>query len=139
VIPLFQFDVIGRRSEDKLDGILKVMKEKSFSQFPVFDDNGKVIEIINTNTITRWLGKNIVNNEIITENPKICQLFDDIEFSKNYLFIKRDLDIYSAYNLFVKHIEQHSRNLDVLFITATGRENEKLLGLITIEDIAGQF
>jgi CBS domain-containing protein len=115
------------------------MKEKSFSQFPVFDDNGKVIEIINTNTITRWLGKNIVNNEIITENPKICQLFDDIEFSKNYLFIKRDLDIYSAYNLFVKHIEQHSRNLDVLFITATGRENEKLLGLITIEDIAGQF
>lgn len=139
VIPLFQFKVIGGNTNDKLDGILKIMKEMSFSQFPVFDSNGCVIEIINTNTISRWLGRNIVNDEIMVENPKLEELLDDIEFKKNYKFIARDCDIYNAYNLFIKQIEQKNRNLDAIFITNSGNENEKLLGLIVIEDIAAQI
>lgn len=136
VIPLFQFEVIGRNNNDKLDSMLKIMKEKSYSQFPVFDLNNKVIEIINTNTISRWLGRNIVNNDIIVENPMIQELLEDIEFKKNYKFIACDADIYTAYKLFIKQIEQENRNLDAIFITKSGRDDEKLLGLITIEDIA---
>jgi predicted transcriptional regulator len=139
VIPLFQCEVIGRKKSDRLDSILKTMKESSFSQFPVFDENGKMIEIINTNTITRWLGRNISNDEIITENPKIEDLLQDIEFKKNYMFISRNCDIYKAYSFFVRQIEQNSRNLDALLITNSGNENEKLLGIITIEDIASKI
>lgn len=139
IIPLFQFEVVGRNKNDKLDGILKVMKEMSFSQFPVYDDNNRVIEIINTNTISRWIGRNIVNNEIIVENPKIQELLDDIEFKNNYRFIARNTDIYTAHSMFINQIEQKNRNLDAIFITNSGRQDEKLLGLITIEDIASQI
>lgn len=139
VIPQFQFEIIGRHSNDKLDEILKIMKEMSFSQFPVFDDNNKVIEIINTNTISRWVGRNIVNDEIIVENPKIKELLNDIEYKKNYKFISRDANIYTAYSLFINQIEKEKRNLDVIFITNSGREEEKLLGLITIEDITAHI
>lgn len=139
VIPLFQFDVIGVKPDDKLDGMLKIMKEKSFSQFPIFDEHGNIIEVINTNTISRWLGRNIIDNEIIVENPKVRGLITDIEFPKNFRFISRNTDIYTAYRLFINQIEQEKRNLDALFITSSGRNGEKLLGLITIEDIAGHI
>lgn len=136
VIPEFQFQVIGRKVSDKLDGILKIMKEKSFSQFPVFDDKDFVIEIINTNTISRWLARQIVNDEIMVENPKIQELLEDIEFKRNFSFVSRNSNIYTVHKLFIDQIEERNRNLDVVFITNSGKENEKLLGLITIEDIA---
>lgn len=136
VIPTFQFEVIGAHKNEKLDKVLKIMREMSFSQFPVFDDNNSIIELINTNTISRWLGKNIINDEIITENPKVSELISEIEFKNNYKFISRDCNIYNAYNFFIQQIENSNRNLDVLFITNSGSPDEKLLGLITIEDIA---
>lgn len=135
VSQLFQFIVIGRDKNEKLDGILKEMKTLSFSQFPVFE-NGKVIEIINTNTIARWLGRNIVENEIIVENPTIEELLIDIEFKKNYKFISRNEDIHTAFSIFMSNIEQKKCNLDAIFITDSGKEDEKLLGLITIADIS---
>ncbi|UMQ43223.1 CBS domain-containing protein [Chryseobacterium sp. Y16C] len=138
VIPLFSFEVIGANENERLDKILNLMREKSFSQFPVFDEGGMVAELINTNTISRWLGKNINQNEIMVENPIIKELIVDIEFKKNFKFISRDCDIYTAYDLFIDQINIHKRNLDVLFITNSGSENEKLLGLITIEDIANK-
>lgn len=138
VIPLFSFKVIGATENEKLDNILSIMREQSFSQFPILDAHGNVIELINTNTISRWLGRNI-QNEIIVENPTIKKLISEIEFKKNYKFISRNCDIYTAYNLFINQINNHKRNLDVLFITNSGSEKEKLLGLITIEDIADKI
>lgn len=125
VIPTFQFEVIGAHKNEKLDKVLKIMREMSFSQFPVFDDNNSIIELINTNTISRWLGKNIINDEIITENPKVSELISEIEFKNNYKFISRDCNIYTAYNFFIQQIENSNRNLDVLFITNSGSPNEK--------------
>ncbi|WP_312297869.1 hypothetical protein [Chryseobacterium sp.] len=74
----------------------------------------------------------------MVQNPIIKELIADIEFKKNFKFISRDCDIYTAYDLFIDQINIHKRNLDVLFITNSGSENEKLLGLITIEDIANK-
>ncbi|AJH14520.1 CBS domain-containing protein [Myroides profundi] len=136
VIPNFQFKVEGTTEEETIDRILKVMKDRSFSQFPVFDKDGYVIELINTNTISRWLADNIINGEIVIESPKAKDLLGSIEFEKNYKFISRNCDIYTAYQYFIDQIEKTKRNLDVLFITENGEEKEKPLGLITIEDIA---
>ena len=134
VYPKFHCDIVGAKKDDKLDGVLKEMREKSLSQIPVFD-NGKVIEVVNTNTISRWLGRNMDNESIVQENPTIGELFEDIEFEKNYKFIAKNCDIYSAHNHFIEQLEKHNRNLDALFITQTGKENETILGIITVADI----
>ena len=76
VLPEFQREVIGADKSEKLDEVLKKMREKSLSQIPIFD-NGQVIEIINTNTISRWLGRNINEEGIMEENPVISVLFED--------------------------------------------------------------
>ncbi|MCI0922525.1 CBS domain-containing protein [Sphingobacterium rhinopitheci] len=136
VIPEFQFEVLGAKEDDDLLPILKTMRENSFSQFPIFNEQGVVIELINTNTISRWLANQTEDNDIVIENPKVLDLIIEVEFKQNYRFISRSTNIYEAYNLFIQQIIKKKRNLDVLFITHSGCKSEKLLGLITIEDIA---
>jgi predicted transcriptional regulator len=136
VIPKFQGEVLGAQGNDYINDILLEMEHKSFSQFPVFE-NGKVVELITTNTISRWLSKKLEKNgTIIIDEVKIKDLIPFIEFKLNYKFISRDTNVYEAYDYFVKHIYKDKRNLDVLFITNAGSNSGKLLGLITIEDIA---
>lgn len=136
VIPTFAFEVLGAKEDDNVNHILVEMKNRSFSQFPVYDLNNHVIEIINTNTISRWISERLEENgTVLIENIKVKDLIQEIEFSKNYEFISRDTSVYEAYNLFLNHILTKGRNLDVLFITDSGTNSEKLLGLITIEDI----
>lgn len=137
VIPTFQFPVLGAKEEEYINDIILEMKRKSFSQFPVFDVNGEVCELINNNTISRWLaGKLEENGTIVIENVKVKDFISEIEFKNNYKFVSKNTSIYEAYDLFINQINVKRRNLDVLFITETGKSKSKLLGLITIEDIA---
>lgn len=137
VIPEFQFDVLGAYEEDYINDILKSMKQHSFSQFPVLDSDGSVIELINNNTISRWLASEVgEKGTIIIDDVRVKELVSEIEFKNNYKFISRDTSIYEAYYLFINHINEKGRNLDVLFITHNGKETEKLLGLVTISDLA---
>lgn len=137
VIPEFQFKVLGAQKNDYINGILKEMKNNSFSQFPVFDENGCVCELINTNTISRWLSSQLEENgTIMIDNVRVVDLIPEIEFKNNYKFVSKGTSIYEAYDLFIKQINTKRRNLDVLFISENGTTHETLLGLITIEDIA---
>lgn len=137
VIPAFQFNVLGAKKNDFVNEIFSNMRNNSFSQFPVFDENNNVCELINNNTISRWLSTQLEENgTIITENVIVEDLIPEIEFKYNYKFISRNTSIYEAYDLFLNQIKNKKRNLDVLFITNSGNVNESLLGLVTIEDIA---
>lgn len=140
VIPTFQFEVLGAKEEDFINDILIEMKKRSFSQFPVFNEKENVVELINTNTISRWLSDNMEENgTIVTENVKVKDLIPLIEFKKNYKFISSKVSVYEAYDMFLNQIINKQRNLDVLFITKSGDTNEELLGLVTIEDIAPEI
>ncbi|WP_282054528.1 CBS domain-containing protein [Maribacter luteus] len=139
VIPEFQFRVLGAKQEDFINEILIEMKKHSFSQFPVYNENGSVCELINNNTISRWLSSQLEENgTIIIDNVKIKDLLPEIEFKKNYKFISRNTSIFEAYDLFIKQINEKHKSLDVLFVTHSGSPIEKILGLITIEDIANK-
>ncbi|KFF03274.1 CBS domain-containing protein [Flavobacterium reichenbachii] len=140
VLPRFQFDVLGALEDDYINDILMKMNQNSFSQFPVYNTTGSIIELINTNTVSRWLSSNLeMEGTIMTEKTKIKNLIPFIEFKSNYKFISRNTSVYEAYSLFIDQILEKKRNLDVLFITQNGRENESLLGLVTIEDIAPEI
>ncbi|MCR1025774.1 CBS domain-containing protein [Cellulophaga baltica] len=139
VYPKFSFQVLGAKKEDYINDILVEMRNKSFSQFPVLDDENRVIELINNNTISRWLSSNILDNQIVTDKVQIKDFLNDVEFKKNYKFVSKETTIYEAFDLFIDQINKAGRNLDVLFMTHNGKEEEKLLGLITIEDIAAMI
>lgn len=136
VFPKFKFDVLGAENKDYLNLILQKMQEKSFSQFPIYENN-IVKELINTNTISRWIFSKLEENgDIICVQSKVSDLIEHIEFKNNYKFISKKTNVFEAFDKFKKQIKNEKRNLDVLFITENGNPHEKVEGLITIEDIA---
>lgn len=138
VIPTFHNDdIAGAHKEDYINNILIKMREHSFSQFPVYDESDNVIEVISTNTIARWIANILTDKgEILIDEAKVKDFIEEIEFKQNYKFIQRNATVYDAYYLFIDEIKKNKRNLEVLFITESGKPTEKLLGMITIEDIA---
>ena len=55
VIPTFQFEIFTVTPKTPLIDLLQEMKTQNFSQAPILDIDGNVIEVISTNTISRWL------------------------------------------------------------------------------------
>lgn len=140
VIPTFQMDIIGAKEDEFINDILKSIRDYSFSQFPVFNDANEVIEVINTNTIARWVANKLTEDGGgLIVDAKVKDFIDDIEFEYNYKFMPRNATIYDAYYHFIDTIKEKKHNLDVLFITHSGKPTEKLLGMITIEDIAKEM
>lgn len=136
VFPKFRINVLGAEKDDRINNIFQEMYLRSFSQFPILE-NGLVIELINTNTISRWLSYNIENHRNIPyENIKICDFIEHIEFKENYDFVSKKSNVYDALEKFTNQIKSRNRNLDALFITQNGNACEKAEGIITIEDIA---
>ena len=140
VIPTFQFEVFSAHFNEYINPIVHKMGEFSFSQAPIIDDQGKIIEIITTNTIARWLSSCLESNgTLLLENVKVKDLIPYIENAKNYCFLNRDASIYDAYQLFVESFKRNKCYLDTIFLTNSGNQYEKILGLITINDIANHL
>src|SRR5690554_1780425 len=90
VYELFSKTVQGVKTDDSLKDLLLKIDESSFSQFPVYDVNNKIIEIINTNTIARWLSTNLDDNgSLLLIETKVEDVMPSIEYKNNYKFIKR--------------------------------------------------
>lgn len=135
----FFFEVVGANEDETATDVLKKMKEYSFSQFPVFNGE-KITEVINSNTVARWCASNIDDEgTLLIENLKIKDLLDHVEFKYNFKMVDRTTTIDEVYFLFIDHIKKNNCNLDVVFITHNGKNGEKLLGCVTIDDIAPFF
>lgn len=64
--------------------------------------------------------------------------FIDIDKNENeyYSFVKKNTLLIEIEEMFQKEFKDNKR-LAVVFITETGKKTEKLLGLITVWDLAG--
>lgn len=136
VIPTFQFEVFTVTPDSPLIDLLQVMKIKDFSQAPVLDSDGKVIEVISTNTISRWLFAEYKNEYVDLTTAKISDLLHHIETKENYVLISRNTTVYEAAELFIRKSKEKKSKLDCLVITYSGKPTEKLMGIVCIEDIA---
>ncbi|MGI6074628.1 MAG: CBS domain-containing protein [Fermentimonas sp.] len=140
VFPLFGERVTTVKVNDSIRRILEQVVRDSYSQFPVYDEDGLIVEIINTNTIARWVSAKMLEGDSISfEDTRVSDFFEYIEFERNFRFIRKDASIYEAYEMFIDTIDNHRRNLDVICITENGKRTEKILGMITIEDITSEI
>ncbi|MCH6236667.1 HPP family protein [Cognataquiflexum rubidum] len=136
VIPKFLFEVYAVTTESDLIELLDKMKTFDFSQAPVLDESGSVIEMISTNTISRWLFGQMKHEEIILPGVKVAELISFIETPKNYALISRNTTVFEAAEIYVKASKDKKSKLDCLIITHSGKSTEKLMGIVCIEDIA---
>jgi predicted transcriptional regulator len=112
------------------------MNKKDFSQAPVLDQSRSVIEVISTNTISRWLFAEYENQLIDLTIAKISDLIPHIETDGNYALISRNTTVYEAAEIYLKKSKEKKSQLDCMIITENGKPSEKLMGIVCIEDIA---
>ncbi|NTS43006.1 CBS domain-containing protein [Flavisolibacter sp. BT320] len=127
----FRKTVITIPTDEKLSVALHLFQKYDISQIPVM--NGKeVVEIINGNTVARWLVKQDV---VCPEETPVAELLPSIERKKNFAFMPEKTDIYTCADKYASSLNK-GWYYDAIFMTWSGKNGEGLTGIIVLEDIA---
>jgi len=122
---------------DRAIDIITIMNENCYTHVPVFDDDN-FVGVFSENSLFTYLAK---NEAIILDSNTTLNEFKDIlgidkHDTEEFLFISKKTCVYEVEELFRRYLSNHKR-LAAIFITENGKQNEKLLGLITAWDVAG--
>lgn len=137
VIPMFKTDVLTFSVKDPIAKAVRILYEKSFSQCAIYKGT-ELLGILTSNTIARWLGVCVDEDMFSLEETSISTVLEYTENPNNYSFLKRDATIFDALETF-HDFEKNGINCDAILITQSGKQDERLLGIITTWDITKIF
>ena len=131
-------NLYSAKTNTKLNEVLCEMKAKSYSNVPVLNDDKIVIGVFNYYTLFLYFNNHL--DEIIVETDKL-KIGDfskyysinsnvDIEFG----FISKN-DSLNQINNKYHSIVSKGKQMGALLVTENGKAKERLLGIITAEDI----
>jgi len=120
--------------DDPIGPVVRFMEEHRFSQAPVLDE-GKLISLLTTNTVARWLADETRESELNLDAP-IKNVLRHRESDENYHVIQRDATLFDAKEAFdVDHTSE--RPPAAVIITANEDEDGSVIGIITTADLPG--
>jgi predicted transcriptional regulator len=131
VIATFQRKVETVGIKDPLTQVLKIIRQRNYSQFPVYEGE-RFRGLLTENGITRWLAHH-VDTKISTvelDDVSVKAVLQNEETLKTYHFVAGDIRVDDVSALFAAHGE-----LEAVLITTQGKESEPLLGIATRWDI----
>ena len=137
VIPKFKVDVFQAKTFEDIPKIMKVMREKTFTHVPVWNEN-TFIGVFSYTSFFEWLAeRQSKENSEITFTKKFMGDIDRRYLnspSVNFQFISQSFSLYEVPPLF-ENATLKQKRLDCLLITPNGKKEEKLQGIITSWDI----
>jgi len=132
VLPTFQKQVETVSISEPLSAILKVIDQRAYSQFPVYD-RSTYKGLLTENGITRWLARHVSNKLSLVELDEVTvrmALREEENTRSNSRFVPQATTVGEVKALFSKH-----ELLEAVLITSTGNAKEELLGIATRWDI----
>ncbi len=133
LIPAFLIKVKVRSKDDAISKAVSDMSKGSFSQLPILAGK-KVVELLTSETIARWLASEIENGIVSIDETTIETALAFTEDKEHYCFLSRDSTFYDALEQFNQFAER-GKSLDAILITHSGSKEQKLLGILTTYDI----
>ncbi len=129
--PTFQRKVETVSINDTLAQALGIIRQRDFSQFPVYEDQ-RFLGLLTENGITRWLALYVSTKLSLVELAKIFvrEVLQNEEKRINYHFVPRDMPVDEVKGLFASH-----ELLEAVLVTESGKDSEKLMGIATRWDI----
>ena len=124
--------------EDKAINVMREMNENTFTHVPVMEGD-KMVGVFSENVVFSFLVKHEI--AIVDKDITISEFGEFLPIEKHpseyFLFASRTALLFDIQKLFDNELEKN-RRLGVVFITDSGKQDEKLLGMITAWDIAGK-
>lgn len=130
--------VMKASTHQKVMRVMEVMDKNGFSHIPVMN-NGAFLGVFSSGVIMRYLLGN--RGEGITPDTTIGDLRDYIAVEKhaeNYEFVAKDTSYLTVREMFEK-VKGRNQRVSVIFITEHGRQDQKLLGVLTPWDVLGNL
>ena len=122
--------------DSNLGEVMKEMDRNIYTHVPVIEDE-KMIGIFSENTLLSYLAES--GEAIVTKDMKVGELKDflplDSHTGESFVFIPRNAPLGDIYKIFNDAIQTKQR-IGMVFITHSGKSDEKLLGIITAWDLA---
>ena len=124
-----------RSLSDSVKETIKIMRQKVYTHIPIFE-NGLLIGVFDENSLFNY----VAENEIVDVDDKLC--FADIRQylstqgreMEEFLFVKSTMYVEDLEKEIQKYFSKNKR-VGIAFLTANGRENEPIQGIITPWDI----
>lgn len=131
---LFSCEVICFQENDYLESLLKIIKEKDYSQFPIFDKNG-LSGLITENAIARWVSRKVDEDIISIKETKLEDVLPMEEVKDNYRLVLPNLTVYDVLDIFRRSYNDNNKQL-VLLISANSnpKSHSDIQGIITYAD-----
>jgi len=133
VLSLFQGSVLTISPSDSLARAVTVMRENGFSQAPVVEDTS-FVGLLTSDCVARWLGAQVQDDVISLGEARVDDVLRFAESEDNYAFVGRTLSLVALLEEFAG-FEERGERLDAVLITESGKQSEKLLGIVTIADL----
>lgn len=118
--------------ETPLQMILDTIKEKGYSQFPIYQEQ-QFIGLVTEGGIAKWLSHQFLNNHLDVSHIMAKDILQ-YEKSHHVTFLNRDNSIYDLEALFEKSFHQN-RKLEAVLITQTGLQMQRPIGIVTSWDL----
>jgi predicted transcriptional regulator len=130
-IPTFERQVQTISLHSNLAEVLKVIKQRDYSQFPVYASE-RFLGLLTENGITRWLAHHVTRKLSLVELEEVTvkEMLENEEVRKNYHFTPKNTRVDDIVGQFASE-----EMLEAVLITCNGTESERLLGIATRWDI----
>lgn len=130
-VPTFQRTVETISIHDPLSHVLKIIEQRDYSQFPVYEDK-RFQGLLRENGVTRWLARHVSQSVSVVRlgDIPVSEVLQNEEERQNYQFVRHDMRVDEVAVLFAKQAL-----LEAVLVTASGDETESLLGIATRWDI----
>ncbi len=116
---------------------LSKMDEKRLSHLPVVNNMGDIIGVFSRNSLFDYILLHA--DASFEESSTVNDVKEVIGFqshrNESFYFVPRSMSVYKAYEKIVK-TKAHEKLVGLLFVTEHGKQSEKVLGIITLTDLA---
>ena len=121
---------------DTIHQIVDTMLANVFSHVPVLDSNDRVIGVFSESTMLEMSKAGIADDGTTTLDAVSRFLPCDKHTAEVFRFVPKNDPIAHLRYLCAEALDNHER-IGMFFVTENGREEEQLLGILTVWDIAG--
>lgn len=133
VVSRFKKEVAYFKTTTSLAEVLKVLKLKGFSQFPI-TENEQVIGLVSAHGLGMFLAQQELNRPLELAGKTIGDVLLQDRRRDNYQYIPADFYIFQAVDLFLME-----PRLEALLITEDGQPSTELLGIIRPKEIFQKY
>ncbi len=113
------------------------MVSEDYSQAPLLEQ-GRIVGLLNKESIANWMGRKAIEQtpDFFLSETTIGDIIPSDASSDNYKIISRKTNLVEGRDQFIDMLGS-AIPLEALLITEGGRDNEKLLGIITRSEDLG--